>query len=123
MDFSWQMRVVTEVGLELDCGVVDGMGGCTELRINRVCSELGFRNIPEMSAKDCVPLQNHWAIPRVIWKVMEEAKAEEQRGQSMKKQTQQKLDFKMMTSPHEFTRSAILHAVVKFIATNNQVSH
>ena len=53
---------------------------------------------------------------------MEEAKEEEQRGRLMKKQIQQKLDFKTMTGPHEFTRSAVLHAVVKLIATNNQVS-
>ena len=66
---------------------------------------------------------NHWAIPQAIWKVMEEAKAEEQRGWLTKKQMQQKLDFKTMTGPREFTRSAVLHAVAKFIATNNQVSH
>ena len=56
MDFSWQMRVVTEVGLELDCGVVDGMGEHMEFYIDRVCSELGFRNIPEVSTKNCIPL-------------------------------------------------------------------
>ena len=28
-----------------------------EFRIDGVCSELGFGNIPEISAKSCVPLQ------------------------------------------------------------------
>ena len=57
MDFSWRTRVVTEVGLELDCGVIDSMGEHMEFHIDRVCSELGFGNILEMSAEDCVPLQ------------------------------------------------------------------
>ena len=46
-----------EVGSELGYGVVDGMGEHMEFRIYGVCSELGFRNIPEMSAESCVPLQ------------------------------------------------------------------
>ena len=45
---------------------------------------------------------NHWAIPRLIWKAMEEEKEEQERGRSTKKQTQQKLDFKMMTGSCEF---------------------
>ena len=65
---------------------------------------------------------NHCAIPWLIWKVMEEEKEEEERGRLMKKQTQQKLDFKTMTGPHEFTRSGVLHAVAKLVVTNNQVS-
>lgn len=64
---------------------------------------------------------NHWAIPRAIWKVMEKEKEEEETSQSTKKQMQQTLDFKTMTGPREFTRSGVLHAVAKFIATNNQV--
>ena len=48
-----------EVGSELGCGVIDSMGGRTEFRIDRVCSELGLGSIPEMSAKSCVPLQVH----------------------------------------------------------------
>ena len=63
---------------------------------------------------------SHWAIPRPIWKVMEEEKEEQERGRSMKKQMQQKLDL-TMTGPCEFTRSSVLHAVTKLIVTNNQV--
>jgi len=64
---------------------------------------------------------SHWAIPRPIWKVMEEEKEEQERGWSTKKQMQQKLDFKTMTGPHEFTRSGVVHAVAKLIVMNNQV--
>jgi len=63
----------------------------------------------------------HWAIPRPIWKAMEEAKEEEKRGPSTKKKTQQLLDFKSVTGPREFTRARTLEAVTKLIATNNQV--
>ena len=44
------------MGLELDYGVVDGMGERTEFHIDGVCSELGFRECPEMNAEDYVPL-------------------------------------------------------------------
>jgi len=53
---------------------------------------------------------------------MEEDKAEEERGRSTRKKQQQQLDFKGVTGPQEFTRAGALHAVVKLIATNNQVS-
>ena len=66
---------------------------------------------------------SHWAIPRNIWKTMEEEKEAKQRGRLMKKQQQQLLDFKTVTGPREFTREAALHAVTKLISTNNQVSH
>ena len=57
INFSCQMRVVTDMGLELDYGVVNSMGGHTEFRIDGVCSELGFGEFPEMNAEDYVPLQ------------------------------------------------------------------
>ena len=57
--FSWQTRVVMEMGSELDYGVVDSMGGHTEFCIDRVCLELGFGEFPEMNAKDYVPLQDN----------------------------------------------------------------
>ena len=66
---------------------------------------------------------NHWAISRDIWKVMEEEKVTEKQGRRMKKQQQQLLGFKTVTGPREFTRGAVLNAVTKLIATNNQVSH
>ena len=62
----------------------------------------------------------HWAIPWPIWKAMEEEKEEQERGQSVKKQTQQKLDFKTMMGPCEFTRLGVFHAVVKLTVMNNQ---
>ena len=46
-----------EMGSELDYGVVDGMGERTEFHIDRVCSELGFGEFPEMNAEDYVLLQ------------------------------------------------------------------
>jgi hypothetical protein len=66
---------------------------------------------------------NHWAIPRDIWKVMEEEKEAIARGRLTKKQQQQQLDFKTVTGPREFTRADVLHSVTKLIATNNQVGH
>jgi hypothetical protein len=53
---------------------------------------------------------------------MEEEKEAEKRGQLTQKQQQQQLSFQTVTGPHEFTRAAVLHAVTKLIATNNQVS-
>lgn len=66
---------------------------------------------------------NHWAIPRDIWKTMEEEKEAKEQGRLTKKQQQQQLDFKSVTGPREFTRAGTLHAVTKLIATNNQVNH
>jgi DNA-binding LacI/PurR family transcriptional regulator len=42
---------------------------------------------------------NHWAIPRTVWKKMEEEKVVETRERLTKKQLQQQLDFKSVTSP------------------------
>lgn len=52
---------------------------------------------------------------------MEEEKEAEVQGQLMKKQQQQKLDFKTVTRPLKFMREGILHAVTVLIATNYQV--
>ncbi|KAF8173117.1 hypothetical protein BJ912DRAFT_859601 [Pholiota molesta] len=76
----------------------------------------------EKCDKAGIPI-NHWAIPREIWKVMEEEREAEKRGVLTKKQQQQQLTFKKVTGPREFTRAGVLHAVASFIATNNQVSH
>lgn len=75
----------------------------------------------EKCEKANVPI-NHWAIPRDIWKVMEEEKEAEQRGKLTKKQQQQQLEFKKVEGPREFTRERALHAIASLIATNNQVS-
>ena len=53
---------------------------------------------------------------------MEEEKVEEERGRLSNKGKQQRLDFKMVTGPREFTRANVLHAVANLITTNNQVS-
>ena len=45
------MRVATEMGLELDYGVVVGVGGCTDFCIDGVCSEMERGNIPEMDSE------------------------------------------------------------------------
>jgi hypothetical protein len=55
--------------------------------------------------------------------MMEEERVAAKQGRLTKKQQQQTLDFKTVTGPQEFTRAGILDAVVKLIATNNQVSH
>ena len=42
---SWQMRVVTEICLELGYGVVDGVGGHTECLRDGICLESQDRDI------------------------------------------------------------------------------
>ena len=53
---------------------------------------------------------------------MEENKVLDEQGQQTKKKQQQTLDFKIVTGPHEFTRSGVLQAVAALIMMNNQVS-
>ena len=45
------MRVATEMGSELDYGVIVGVGGRTEFCIDRVCSEMERGNILEMDSE------------------------------------------------------------------------
>jgi hypothetical protein len=73
----------------------------------------------EACEKGNIPM-NHWAIPRPIWKALEDAKQAKKTGQSVKME-QQRLGFQTMTGPREFTREGTLDAVAKLIATNNQV--
>jgi len=75
----------------------------------------------ERCEKADIPI-NHWAIPRDIWRIMEEEKEAEERGRMSKKEKQQLLDFRKVTGPCEFTRANVLQAVATLIATNNQVS-
>ena len=81
-----------------------------------------YKLYKERCEKADIPI-SHWAIPRDIWKAMEEEKEAERRGQMSNKARQQQLDFKMLTGPREFTRAGVLHTVTTLIATNNQVSH
>ena len=78
-----------------------------------------FELYKEKCEKGDIPI-HHWAIPRSIWKEMEDEKEAKERGQLTKKQ--QQLDFKTVTGPREFTRAGTLHAVTMLIATNYQVS-
>ena len=64
---------------------------------------------------------NHWAIPRKIWRAMEEEKELAEQGRKTKNQAQQLLTFESVVDPREFTRDGTLHAVAKLISTNNQV--
>ena len=52
---------------------------------------------------------------------MQEKKEAEK--QMTKKGKQQLLDFEIVKGPREFTRTGILHAVAKLIATDNQVCY
>jgi hypothetical protein len=65
---------------------------------------------------------NHHAIPRQVWKKMEEEKDANKNGGTNNKKIQQHLRFETVTGPREFTRPGILQAVTKLIATNNQVT-
>ena len=80
-----------------------------------------FELYKERCKKEDIPV-HHWAIPRSIWRDMEEEKEAQAQGRLTKKQQQQKLDFKNVTGPLEFTREGILHAVTVLIATNYQVN-
>ena len=66
----------------------------------------------------CITGQFHHTFTRPQKKKRKKKKAEE----DTKNVGQQQLDFKVMTSPYEFTRAGTLHAVANLIATNNQVS-
>ena len=79
-----------------------------------------FELYKDKCEKGNIPM-HHWAIPRTIWKEMEEEKQAVEKGQLTKKQ-QQLLDFKTITGPCEFMRAGTLHAVTVLIATNYQVA-
>jgi hypothetical protein len=79
-----------------------------------------FALYKEKCEKEDVPI-NHWAIPRPIWKEMQEEK-DTKKGLT-KKQEQQQLSFQTVTGPREFTRAGVLQSVTELIATNNQASH
>jgi hypothetical protein len=60
---------------------------------------------------------NNWAIPRALWKEMQENKA---RPGTMK---QSNLDgqFALLSAPNVFTREGVLHAVAQHIVCDDQV--
>jgi hypothetical protein len=62
--------------------------------------------------------ENHHALPRPIWKKMQEMRS------GLKTKTQSKLDgmVEKFQGPREFTREGALHAITQFIACNDQVS-
>jgi hypothetical protein len=64
--------------------------------------------------------EHHWAIPRQIWKKMEEDK----RG--VKRERQGTLDGfrkpKEQMEPLVFTREKVLHSVTQFVAVDDQVN-
>jgi hypothetical protein len=62
--------------------------------------------------------EHHWAIPQPIWKEMEALK----NGKCLAKQTDLNGVVQKVTRPREFTRAALRHAVMQFIACNDQVS-
>jgi hypothetical protein len=59
--------------------------------------------------------ENHFAIPRVIWKEMEEKR--------LKGKKQEKLDkmLEIEKKPWEFTCEGVLHAVAQLVACDDQV--
>jgi hypothetical protein len=65
---------------------------------------------------------SHHAVPRDVWRKIEDEKEAKKNGRKSDKKTQQQLQFGTVTGPREFTRAGILQSVTKLIATNNQVS-
>jgi hypothetical protein len=61
---------------------------------------------------------NDWAIPRALWKEMEEKKK-----LRLGAMTQSKLDgqFESVSAPKVFTREGVLHAVARHIVCDDQV--
>jgi DNA-binding LacI/PurR family transcriptional regulator len=61
--------------------------------------------------------ENHHALPRQLWKELEDAK------RNPKAMQQGKLDgaFKAIKESAEFTREGVLHAVTRFVACDDQV--
>jgi hypothetical protein len=61
--------------------------------------------------------ENHHALPRQLWKQLEEVK------RNPKAKTQGKLDgaFEKVVTPLEFTREGVIAAVGKFVACDDQV--
>ena len=64
--------------------------------------------------------ENHWAVPRSIWKVRQKAANDKNK---VKELTQGKLSemFGKVDQTWEFTCKGVLHAVAQFIACNDQV--
>jgi len=69
----------------------------------------------KQQCKDGDILENHHALPRPLWKELQEAK------KNPKVMQQGKLDgvIKTIKSPLEFTREGVLHAVAKFVACDD----
>jgi hypothetical protein len=65
---------------------------------------------------------SHHAVPRDVWRQIEDEKEAKKNGRNRDKKTQQQLQFGTVTGPREFTRAGILRSITKLIATNNQVS-
>jgi hypothetical protein len=70
----------------------------------------------DLCKQENIPEQ-HWAIPRSIWKEMEESQREKKPGPK-----QRTLDFIKEGAPRSFTRENLLHAMTQFIAVDDQVS-
>jgi hypothetical protein len=74
---------------------------------------LHYTTYQERCNEKDIPI-NHHAIPRNIWKEMQEEKAGKKQG---------KLEFPKVTGPTEFTRDQVLHTVAQFIACDDQVTN
>ena len=61
--------------------------------------------------------ENHFALPRPLWRALQEAK------KNPKAMQQGNLDgaFKAIKGPVEFTREGVLQAVARFVACDDQV--
>ena len=67
---SLQMKVVTEICLELGCGVVNGVGGHKKCLRDGICPELQDRDIPselEKVVEKGVPLHCLSLSPSLSW--------------------------------------------------------
>ena len=81
-----------------------------------------FELYKDKCEKGNIPL-HHWAVPRTIWKEMEEEKEATKKKDKLTNKQQQQLDFKTITGLRKFTRAGTLHTVTVLIATNYQVSY
>jgi hypothetical protein len=60
--------------------------------------------------------ENHYCIPRDIWKAMQAKNKKEEHGNTLDQM------FANAKRPNVFSREAVLHAVAQFVACDDQVS-
>jgi hypothetical protein len=67
--------------------------------------------------------EHHWAMPRPLWRKMEDEKRGKKEGPGTQRTLDGLLVEKSEKSALVFTRENVLHAVTQFVAVDDQVRH